>query len=180
MVRSAWVCLWFAIHAQVVAQQPNEVAALEHSVDQLRAVVGRWEVVTQFLNEDGSVAGQATGTYEFSWVVPDRVLTGQSDIPELNQTTGILFYVNEAAREIEMVSVAGDGRLWIMTGPLGGEERLSQEYPTVGGGVGRLRFTRFNVSPDRFESRMEYTEDGGRTWRPGNHQVFRRAPPAPR
>ena len=65
-----------------------------------------------------------------------------------------------------------------MTGPLGGEERLSQEYPTVGGGEGRLRFTRFNVSPDSFESRMEYTEDGGQSWKPGNHQVFLRAPVA--
>ena len=61
---------------------------------------------------------------------------------------------------IEMAAVGADGRLWIMTGPLGGEERLSQEYQTVEGGTGRLRFTRYNVSPDAFESRMEYTEDG--------------------
>ena len=35
------------------------------------------------------------------------------------------------------------------------------------------------VPPDAFESRMEYTGDGGRTWRPGNHQLFRRAQPRP-
>jgi len=36
----------------------------------------------------------------------------------------------------------------------------------------RLRFTRYNVSQDRFESRMDYSTDGGATWTQGNHQVF--------
>lgn len=61
-----------------------------------------------------------------------------------------------------------------MTGPLGQEVRTTKEFPTASGGKGMQRFTRFNVAPDRFESRMEYTEDGGVTWKPGNHQVFRR------
>ena len=62
-----------------------------------------------------------------------------------------------------------------MTGPLGSEERLSQVYATADGGKGQLRFTRFNIEDDRYESRMEYTDDGGKTWKPGNHQVFKRA-----
>ena len=85
--------------------------------------------------------------------------------------------VTPSKRTIGMVSVGADGMLWIMTGPLGGEQRMSQEYTTANG-TGRLRFTRFNVSPDTFESRMEYTEDGGTTWKPGNHQLFTRASPA--
>jgi CubicO group peptidase (beta-lactamase class C family) len=39
----------------------------------------------------------------------------------------------------------------------------------------QLRFTRYNVEPDRFESRMESSTDGGATWTQGNHQVFVRA-----
>jgi hypothetical protein len=74
-----------------------------------------------------------------------------------------------------MVAVGPDGRLWIMTGPLGGDTRYSQEYEDSGGGTGQLRFTRYNVTEDGFESKMEYTDDGGETWKPGNHQVFRRA-----
>ena len=62
-----------------------------------------------------------------------------------------------------MVSVGADGHLWTMTGPLGGEVRLSQEYETADGGTGRLRFTRFNVGQDTFESRMEHTDDAGKT-----------------
>ncbi len=131
--------------------------------------------MTDFLKPDGSVAKSVTGTYEFSWVVPDRVVAGRSEIPELKQVAGLLFYVNEGARQIEMSSVAGDGKLWIMTGPLGGETRVTQPFKTTRGGVGRLRFTRFNVAKDAFESRMEYTEDDGKTWTPGNHQKFRRA-----
>jgi hypothetical protein len=61
-----------------------------------------------------------------------------------------------------------------MTGPLGGETRQTQVFQTPKGDDMRLRFTRFNVTPDRFESRMERTSDGGKTWVPGNHQVFER------
>jgi len=155
------------------AQDPAEDAAMQASVEELRASVGRWQVTTEFLNEDGSVAKSVAGTYEFSWIVPDRVVAGKSEIPELQQAAGILFYVNKAKEHIEMVSVGGDGALWIMTGPLGGDHRLSQEYKTATG-TGQLRFTRYNVTEQTFESKMEYTEDGGKTWKPGNHQTFRR------
>lgn len=158
-----------------LAEEPPAGQDLQHSVEQLRGSIGHWEVVTEFLAADGSVARSVEGTYEFSWVVPDRVVAGKSEIPELDQAAGILFYVNESKRQVEMVSVGGDGRLWIMTGPLGGEVRLSQEYETASGGTGQLRFTRFNVTEDRFESQVEYTDDGGKNWKPGNHQVFRRA-----
>jgi hypothetical protein len=38
-----------------------------------------------------------------------------------------------------------------------------------------MRVTRFNVSPDRLEARMDVSTDGGISWKPGHHQVFRRA-----
>lgn len=31
------------------------------------------------------------------------------------------------------------------------------------------------MKPDSYESRMEFSEDGGKTWKPGNRQVFTRA-----
>jgi hypothetical protein len=152
-----------------------QASSLQHSIEQLRSTVGYWNVATEFLMPDGSVAKTVDGTYEFSWVVPDRVVSGRSEIPELQQVSAILFYINEAQKTIEMVSVGSDGRLWVMTGPLGQEVRTTKEFPTASGAKGMLRFTRFNIAPDRFESRMEYTEDGGVSWKPGNHQVFRRA-----
>lgn len=165
-----------ALTQSMSAQTPADAEALRHSVEQLRSTVGKWNVETQYLNDDGTVARAVRGSYEFTWVIPDKVVSGRSEIPELQQVAGILFYVNEAKREIEMVSVGGDGRLWVMTGPLGGEARTTPEFPTAGGGAARLRFTRFNITRDQFESRMEYTEDGGTTWKPGNHQTFRRVP----
>lgn len=175
MIRKLIAIMMLALCQPAFAAEAATDTPLQRSTEQLRSSVGRWDVVTEFLNEDGSVAKAAAGTYAFSWVVPDRVVAGRSDIPELDQTAGILFYVNEKKALIEMVSVGADGRLWIMTGPLGGEERLSQEFPTTDGGTLRLRFTRYNIAADSFESRMEYTQDGGKTWKPGNHQVFRRA-----
>ena len=148
---------------------------MERSVAQLRHAEGRWDVVTEFLDEDGTVSRSVNGSYEFRWVVPDRVLSGRSEIPELRQVVGLLFYIDEAEREIEMVSVGADGKLWVMSGPLGGDQRTSQEFETADGKTARLRFTRFNVSDNTFESRMDFTEDGGETWIPGNHQLFRRA-----
>lgn len=153
-----------ALCAALPAAAATNDPALQVSVDELRHSIGRWKVATGFLKPDGSVAKAAEGTYEFAWVVPDRVVSGRSDIPSLQQAAGILFFINEKKRQIVMVSVAADGHLWTMTGPLGGEQRLTQEFATAAGGTGQLRFTRFNVSADAFESTMEYREDGGRTW----------------
>lgn len=158
-----------------VAQTGNQGDALQNSVEQLRDSIGRWDVTTEFLNEDGTTAKTVSGRYEFTWVIPDRVVSGKSEIPELKQVSAILFYVNEAKGLIEMVSVGADGNLWIMTGELGGEVRTTKEFKTASGGTGQLKFTRYNVLDESFESKMEYTEDGGESWLPGNHQVFQRA-----
>ena len=148
--------------------------ALEKSIQELRDSRGNWAVVTEFLAEDGSVANTVEGNYQFNWVIEDRLLQGTNSIPALEMNSGILFYVSEERGVIEMVSVGKDGKLWIMTGPLGGDSRTTQPYETQDGGEAQLRFTRFNVRPNSFESRMEYTEDGGVSWKPGNHQVFTR------
>jgi hypothetical protein len=147
----------------------------DSAVQQLRSAVGSWEVKTTQYGDDGAVARVACGTYRFDWIVPDRVLAGRSDIPDWKQASGILFYVNERRATIEMASVGADGFLWVMTGPAGGETRTTQPVPTSNGGTMQLRFTRFNVAPDRFESRMDVSTDGGSSWKPGNHQVFSRA-----
>ena len=167
MARHLALAALLGLACSVEAQEPAAASALRHSVEQLRSSIGRWETTTSYLNEDGSVARAVVGTYEFSWIVPDRVVTGKSEIPELGDASAILFYVSESAGHIEMVSVGRDGNLWIMTGPLGGEERRSQEFRTDAGATAQLRFTRFNVSAEAFESRM-------------NHQRFRRVPSAAR
>jgi hypothetical protein len=166
--------LVFLLSLGLAAAVPAEDSALERSVQELQTTHGSWSVTTEFLGEDGAVAKAAEGSYEFEWVVPDRVLQGRSSIPDMDMHSAILFFVRESTAEIEMVSVGKDGKLWIMTGPLGGDTRYTQPFPTQAGGEGQLRFTRFNVTPGRFESRMEWTEDGGATWKPGNHQVFTR------
>ena len=167
------VLLWAM--APAASQPVDEDPALAASVEQLRSSVGLWNVTTQFLDPDGSTAKTVTGTYQFDWVIPDRVVSGRSEIPELKQVSAILFFVNPAQKLIEMVSVGADGKLWIMSGALGQEVRTTQEFKTSSGGTGQLRFTRYKVSRDSFESKMEYTEDGGKTWLPGNHQLFSRA-----
>jgi hypothetical protein len=147
----------------------------DSAVAQLRSAVGAWEVKTTQYADDGAVARVACGTYRFEWIVPDRVLAGRTDIPDWKQASGILFYVNERRSTIEMASVGADGQLWVMTGPAGGETRTTPAVQTADGGTMQLRFTRFNVTANRFESRMEVSTDGGSNWRPGNHQVFSRA-----
>jgi hypothetical protein len=155
---------------------PADTAAVRRSVEQLRQHKGRWIVETEFLNPDKTVARRAVGSYRFDWAREDQILVGVSEIPALGTAAGILFFVSPQRGVTEMLSVGNDGRVWTMTGALGGEERETQVFPTQGGGEARMRFTRFNVHPDSFESRMEYSEDGGKTWLPGNHQTFRRAP----
>jgi hypothetical protein len=148
---------------------PTQLTA---AIAQLREAVGLWDVTTTQYGENGAVAATVRGTYRFDWIVPDRVIAGRSDIPELQQSSGILFYVNERRSTIEMVSVGADGHLWVMTGPAGGETRTTPPTPLADGRTMQLRFTRSNVTPDCFESRMEVSMDGGENWNPGNHQKF--------
>jgi hypothetical protein len=133
--------------------EATETAPLgvDTAVQQLRSAVGLWDVETTQFADDGAVARVACGTYRFDWVVPDRVLAGRLNVPDWKETSGILFYVNERRSTIEMASVDADGELHLM------------------------RVTRFNVGPDRLEARMEVSKDGGNSWKPGHHQVFRRA-----
>ena len=168
----ALFALGLAAMSAAAEPSPEAKAALDHSIRQLRESHGAWNVTTEFLKPDGSVAKAASGTYTFEWVIEDRVLRGVSEIPELANKSAILFYVNEGKGLIEMASVGRDGHLWVMTGPAGGETRTTPDVPMSDGSKMRLRFTRYNVTRDRFESKMEVSPDGGATWAPGNHQVF--------
>jgi len=168
------VAMTAPLSAQETAAPAAAPAAIATGVAQLRHAHGEWTATTEFLKPDGSVASRVVGEYRFEWVVPDRVLQGRSEIPELQMASGILFYVNERKAAIEMVSVGRDGQLWVMTGPLDGETRSTPPTARPDGSLIELRFTRYNVSPDRFESKMEYSLDGGKAWVQGNHQVFER------
>jgi len=171
--RAAAVLALLAMPFAAASESPSSQFAA--AIAQLRQTVGLWDVTTTQYGEDGKVAGVAAGTYRFDWIVPDRVLAGRSDIPEMKQASGILFYVNERRSTIEMASVGADGHLWVMTGPAGGETRTTPLTPLADGRSMQLRFTRYAVTPDRFESRMEVSLDGGESWKPGNHQLFVRA-----
>ncbi|MGP1283355.1 MAG: hypothetical protein ACTS1X_10300 [Parasphingopyxis sp.] len=145
------------------------------AVEQLRHAVGLWNVETDFIAADGSVTRTLTGQYRFGWVVPDRVVSGMSTIPELNQASAILFFVRPSLNEIEMASVGADGHLWRMIGPDTSETRTTPNTAMADGSTLMLRFTRYDVERDRFRSRMEMSTDGGGTWRLGNRQRFVRA-----
>ncbi|QUL38203.1 hypothetical protein [Erythrobacter sp. JK5] len=165
--------LALAFTAPAYAQdEPASPEVAHASVEQLRHVIGEWEVVTTFYRDDGSEAGDFSGTYSFAWVVEDKVVQGISTIPEFAMASGILFYLRPSTQEIEMVSVGPDGQLWTMTGPMDSETRETPMVEQADGSTIKLRFTRFNVTPDRFESRMERSSDGGETWVLGNRQVF--------
>ncbi|MCB0009793.1 MAG: hypothetical protein KDE04_25180, partial [Anaerolineales bacterium] len=88
-------------------------AELTQSIEQLRHAIGLWSAQTDFLGPDGTVAKSVSGSYEYSWVMPDQVVSGRSDIPELKQSAALLLYLKPATRQIEMVSVGADGRLWV-------------------------------------------------------------------
>jgi len=154
--------------------QEGEQEMVNPAVAQMRHVIGEWDVATTFIKADGEPAGTFDGTYTFEWVMEDRIIKGMSAIPEFNMASGLLFYLRPATNEIEMVSVGPDGKLWTMTGPQGSETRETPIVDMPDGTTLKLRFTRFNVTQDMFESRMERSTDGGETWSQGNHQLFTR------
>ena len=166
--------LLLAVPAQAQAPAaPPEPAP--QAVEQLRHVIGLWDVETDFIGPDGEITQSFVGQYRFGWVVTDRVVSGMSTIPSLNQASGILFFVRPARNEIEMSSVGPDGHLWRMIGPDTSETRTTPNTEMADGSTIMLRFTRYAVQPDRFQSRMEVSTDGGTSWRVGNEQRFVRA-----
>jgi hypothetical protein len=156
--------------AQNAPPEPSAVA-----VEQLRHAIGLWDVSTDFIAPDGSVTRTVAGQYRFGWVVPDRVVSGMSTMPELNQASGLLFFVRPQRNEIEMVSVGPDGNLWRMIGPDTSETRTTPDTRLSDGSTLMLRFTRSGVTADSFRSRMEVSTDSGASWRLGNQQRFTRA-----
>lgn len=160
--------------APLAAQQAAEAVQdlPSAAVIQLRHVVGEWDVATTFHGPDGAPGQTLDGVYSFEWVLEDKIVKGMSTIPQLEMASGLLLYVRPSTSEIEMVSVGPDGRLWTMTGPQDSETRETPVVDLPNGNSIKLRFTRFNVTPDRFESRMELSSDGGETWIQGNHQLF--------
>jgi hypothetical protein len=159
--------------AEATEAPPPEQSA---AVQQLRQAAGRWNVTTTRYAENGAVTGVASGTWSFDWVVPDRVLSGKAVIPDWNQSAGMLFYLNERMFTLEMAQVGADGQLIVMSGPAGTESRSTPVLALPDGRRLVQRHTRYRVTADRFESRMETSYDGGQSWKPGYHQLFVRAP----
>jgi hypothetical protein len=158
--------------------QANALAppALDSAVEQLRQAAGRWNVTTTRFGDNGAVAAVATGTWSFDWVVPDRVLSGRAVIPDWSQSAGMLFYLNERMFTLEMAEVGADGQLVVMSGPAGTESRTTAAIAMPDGRRMVQRHTRYGVSADRFEAKVETSYDGGQSWKLGYHQLFVRAP----
>ena len=159
--------------AEAIEMAPT---SLTGAVQQLRQAAGHWNVTTTRYAPNGSVAAVASGTWHFDWVVPDRVLSGRAAIPDWKQTSGMLFYLNERRSTLEMASVGADGQLLVMTGPAGAETQTTTPIQLPDGRRMLQRYTRFGITADRFEARMETSFDGGRSWKPGHHQLFVRVP----
>ena len=161
--------------AAALAQEDS--AATERTVpavEQLRHVIGAWNVETDFIGPDGTIQATVAGRYTFEWVVQDKVVRGLSKLPPIQQTSAILFFHRPDTGQIEMASVGADGRLWRMIGDEDGEVRTTADTIMADGSTLMLRFTRHSVRPDSFGSTMEMSTDGGTSWRIGNQQRFRR------
>lgn len=149
---------------------------LDAAVEQLRQAAGRWSVTTTRYADNGSVAAVATGTWSFDWVVPDRVLSGRSVIPDWSQSAGMLFYLNERFFTLEMAQVGSDGQLVVLSGPASAASRKTAVIPLPDGRRMVQRHTRYGVTRDKFEAKLETSYDGGQSWKLGYHQLFVRTP----
>jgi hypothetical protein len=174
-MKRALIALSFLLLPAAAANALN-TPTLDAAVGQLRQAAGRWNVTTTRYADNGAVAAVATGTWSFDWVVPDRVLSGRSAIPDWNQSAGMLFYLNERIFTLEMAQVGADGQLVVMTGAAGTETRTTAPVVLADGRRKLQRPTRYGLSADRFEARMETSYDGGQSWKLGYHQLFVRAP----
>jgi hypothetical protein len=174
MKRAAAILSFFVMPFAVAGELAPP--AIQTAVQQLRQAAGRWTVTTTQYDSSGSVKAVASGTWQFDWVVPDRVLAGRASIPDWKQSTGILLYLNERRSTVEMATVGADGQLQVLAGAAGTDTRTSAAVALPDGRRMVKRYTRYRVEADRFESCLETSYDGGRSWQPGLHHLFVRAP----
>ncbi len=174
---AAFLCLFVAGSPQASALTSDDRDVdrpVAPAIEQLRHIVGHWEVETDFFGSDSEILGTYSGTYVFRWVVKDKIVSGHSQLPQLQQKNALLFFHRPETRELEMISVGLDGRPWRMIGPDDSEIRTTPNTTMPDGKQLILRFTRHSVKKDSFQSIMESSTDGGKTWQLGNRQRFRR------
>jgi hypothetical protein len=174
-LRPGLVAILFFACTFASAQAKFDVDAREAATELLRSSVGKWETTAEFFNPNGTVAGAFAGTTELAWLTPGKVISGKSEYPQLKLVTGLMVYINEAKGQVEMASVGGDGNLLVVSGPLGSAELRSEPVRFSDTVVGRLKFTRLNVTANSFDTRTEISDDGGKTWKMMNRQKFKRA-----
>ena len=149
---------------------------LATAVQQLRQAAGRWNVTTTRYAENGAVAAVATGTLNFDWVVPDRVLAGKLRHSRL-EPVGRHALLPERAH-VHARDGAGRRRRAAHRDERPRRDRDANDRADRMPDGRRMlqRHTRYGVTANRFEAKMEMSYDGGANWKPGYHQLFVRVP----
>jgi hypothetical protein len=86
---------------------------------------------------------------------------------------GMMFY-SFADEKIYIVDVNQDGELWILSGNMEDDILTSQTKERPNGSTMTIRFTHRNRKKDSFEALMEYSSDGGKSWKRGYYQYITR------
>lgn len=151
--------------------QPPSLKASK-GIEQLRQIVGNWDVTTEILFPDGTVELKQEGSWQFRWVVPDRVLSGESHQAE--SKAAILIYVHAQKEVIELATVGEDGLLWVMSGAADSESLTTPNTKVSEKETIMFRWSRYEFEKNRFRSKLEISKDGGKTWVLRHRQEFRR------
>jgi len=135
--------------------------------------IGEWSVHIEFLDSAGNVTRTAEGTDISRYLIDSTVVELTTIDDGNNISKGWIFY-NIKEQKYYLVSVSSEGDLWILKGGLDQYVITSDPREQLNGKTVQIRFTHYNIEENSFEAIMEYTIDGGKTWRKAYRQIITR------
>ncbi len=154
------------------------------ALTQLAFMIGDWQITSEYVLEDGSTmesTARMTGRHTLGgFAVQTEAVHSALANPDLDIfVASHTFTVHPKSGKIVGIAINTLGNRKFNDGEFVGEDFVVIASGEMFGGgdyINRSRY--YNITPNRFETRLETSEDGGETWRDGGYSsVFVRSEP---
>lgn len=156
--------------------QPEEPLEARGELDKLGFLIGEWKIESKRYSLDGPVVEENQGTSEFVWVMEGQRIQEQASTRLGGQAMDVLnlFGYDPRNRQWEIARTDSiHNRFGVRVGTFSEEGKLVlfEKHPRAGSDVTR-RWTLERLGDGRFTELLEFSLDGGKTWKRRNQAWY--------
>ena len=137
----------------------------QQALEKMKRDVGVWDCRWEFLDDDGEVASQASGTQAMSFVIDDSVMQVMMDVPEIQIKSVTHRFFDPLRQKLFWFSVDNHGDQWSFVEEFDDQPSHSLPHLNADGTTTFLRFTLLRETPDEVDVIMESSDDE-KSWQP--------------